>query len=67
ALTKEEALRSMTIWGAKATGEDMEKGSIEAGKYADFIITDRDFMIVPEKEIPATKVIGTYLNGQKVY
>lgn len=67
ALTKEEALRSMTIWGAKSTAEEHEKGSIEPGKYADFVITDRDFMTVPEKEVPATKVTGTYLNGIKVY
>lgn len=63
ALTKEEALRSMTIWGAKATGEEAVKGSIEAGKAADFIVTDRDFMTVPEREVPNTKVTATYLNG----
>lgn len=67
ALTKEEALRSMTIWGAKATGEEAEKGSIEAGKQADFIITDRDFMTVPETAVPGTKITATYLNGCRVY
>lgn len=67
ALTKEEALRSMTVWGAKATGEEAEKGSIEAGKQADFIITDRDFMTVPETAVPGTQVIATYLNGRRVY
>ncbi len=67
ALTKEETLRSMTIWGAKATGEEREKGSIEAGKYADFVVADRDFMTIPEKDVPAVAIISTYLNGEKVY
>lgn len=67
ALTKEEALRSMTIWGAKATAEEHEKGSIEPGKAADFITTDRDFMSVPQKQVVATKVTATYLNGSRVY
>ena len=67
ALTKEEALRSMTIWGAKTTNEDNEKGSIETGKYADFIVTDIDFMTAPEKDVPTTKVKATYLNGKKVF
>lgn len=67
ALTKEEALRSMTIWGAKSTFEDKVKGSIEPGKDADFVTTDRDFMQVPEKQVPATKVTGTWLNGAKVF
>lgn len=64
ALTKEEALRSMTLWGAKTTGEEGCKGSIEAGKAADFIVTDRDFMTVPEREVPGTQVTATYLNGK---
>lgn len=66
-LTREEALSSMTIWGAKSTFEDNVKGSIEPGKEADFVTTDRDFMKVPEKQVPATKVTGTWLNGKKVF
>ena len=57
----------MTIWGAKSTFEDKVKGSIESGKEADFVTTDRDFMKVPEKQVPATKVTGTWLNGKKVF
>lgn len=67
ALTKEEALRSMTIWAAKSILEEQVKGSIEAGKYADFVVTDRDFMNLPEREVPQTKVVATYLAGEKVY
>lgn len=65
-LTKEQALRSMTIWAAKSTLEDDVKGSIEAGKYADFVVTDKDFMNLPEKEVPSTKIEATYLGGEKV-
>lgn len=67
ALTKEQALRSMTIWAAKSVFEDGIRGSIEPGKYADFITADRDFMTVPEKEIPGTRITATYLGGEKVY
>jgi predicted amidohydrolase YtcJ len=67
ALTREEALRGMTIWAAKADFLEKEVGSIEAGKKADFIILDRDLMKTDEKEILQTKVISTYVNGVKVY
>jgi len=67
ALTKEEALRAMTIWAAKSNFEENEKGSIEIGKYADFIITEKDFMKIDIKEVPKVKVLETYINGKKVY
>lgn len=67
ALTREEALRSMTIWAAKASFEESQKGSIEPGKFADFVILDVDIMTAPEKEILATKVLKTYVAGKKVY
>ena len=67
ALTKEEALRSMTIWAARSTDEEAVKGSIEPGKAADFVTTDLDFMKAEEKQVPATKVTGTYINGQRVF
>jgi hypothetical protein len=67
ALSREDALRSMTIWAAKACFEEKEKGSIEAGKYADFVILDKDIMNIPLTEIPTVKVIETYLGGEPVY
>lgn len=67
ALTKEEALRGMTIWAAKAAFEEDIKGSIEAGKFADFIILQDDIMECDIDKVPGTKVKTTYLNGQKVY
>jgi hypothetical protein len=67
ALTREEALRSMTIWAAKASFEENLKGSLEQGKYADFIVLDRDIMTADEKSVPGTKVLMTFLAGEKVY
>ncbi len=67
ALTREETLRGMTIWAAKANFEENEKGSLEKGKLADFIILDKDLMKIPENEILQTMVLYTFLNGEKVY
>jgi hypothetical protein len=67
ALTKEEALRSMTIWAARSTNEEASKGSIEAGKVADFVTTDIDFFTADEKKVPETVVTGTWINGEKVF
>ncbi len=67
ALTKEEALRSMTIWAAKASFEEGVKGSLEKGKYADFVILDKDIMTVAGNEVPTTNVMMTFVNGEKVY
>lgn len=67
ALTRMETLRSMTIWAAKGSFEEQAKGSIEAGKYADFVILDKDPMTIPESEIPVIRVLKTYLNGELVF
>lgn len=67
ALIKQEALRGMTIWAAKGSFEEKEKGSIEKGKLADFIITDTDIMNCEPSMILKTKVIATYVNGEKVF
>jgi len=67
ALDRAEALRGITIWAAKANFEEKEKGSIEPGKYADFVILDKDIMKVKGAELPKIKVTNTYINGVKVY
>jgi predicted amidohydrolase YtcJ len=67
ALSRENTLRGMTIWGAYANFEEKEKGSIEAGKFADFIILDNDIMKTDIIKVPTTKVIRTFVNGQCVY
>jgi predicted amidohydrolase YtcJ len=67
ALSRDEALRSMTIWAAKGSFEEDIKGSIEPGKYADFVILDKDIMKIDQSLIPKTKVLKTYLNGELVF
>ncbi|SIS76395.1 hypothetical protein SAMN05421789_10618 [Kaistella chaponensis] len=67
ALTREQALRGMTIWAAKAAFQENEIGSLEVGKSGDFIIVDQDLMTVPEVKILDTKVLETYSNGKKVF
>ncbi|MCX7550567.1 amidohydrolase [Xanthomarina sp. F2636L] len=64
-LSREETLKGMTIWAAYANFEEDEKGSIEVGKFADFIILDHDLMITDLKNIPNTKVEQTYIGGVK--
>ena len=67
ALSREETIRGMTIWAAKADCLEKEIGSIEPGKKADFVILDRDLMEVPQGEVLATKVLRTYSGGEKVW
>ena len=67
ALTTQETLKGMTIWGAKANFEEKEKGSLEVGKFADFVIMENDLMNADAKQILQNKVIKTYVNGEKVY
>ncbi|MEZ5071915.1 MAG: amidohydrolase [Bacteroidales bacterium] len=67
ALTREEALRAMTIWAARAAFEEDLKGSLEAGKLADFVVTATDLMTAPEKDLHAIPVESTYSGGVEVY
>lgn len=67
AISREEALRGMTIWAARGQFEDKEKGSLEAGKFADFVILDQDIMAVDAKDLYKVQVLKTYLNGHNVY
>jgi len=67
ALSRIETLKGMTIWAAYSNFEENEKGSIQEGKYADFIILDNDIMQIKEEEILNTNVLKTYINGEIVY
>lgn len=67
ALTREEAIRGMTIWAAKSNFEESEKGSLEPGKFADVVILNTDLMKAPEEKILQTQVLKTYVGGEKVY
>lgn len=67
ALTRQQALRGITIWAARAAFEEKEKGSLGPGKFADFVILDKDLMTEPESAILATKVLKTYIGGERVF
>jgi len=67
ALTRKEALKAMTIWAAKAAFEENEKGSLEPGKFADFVVLDRDIMKTRPLDAVHASVLYTYLNGKSVY
>jgi predicted amidohydrolase YtcJ len=67
ALTREQALKGITIWAAKAAFEENEKGSIETGKLADFIITDTDLLAEQDLlKIRNLKPKQVYVGGNKV-
>ena len=66
ALSRKEALKGMTIWAAYSNFEENEKGSIEVGKFADFVILNQNIMEVPEEKIPETEAESTFLGGKKV-
>jgi predicted amidohydrolase YtcJ len=67
ALTREQTIRGMTIWAAKANRMEKQVGSLEVGKKADFIILDKDLMKVATDSILQVKVLKTYLNGERVF
>ena len=64
---RSDALSAMTIFGAYVNFEEEEKGSIEVGKSADFILLDNDIIRSPEIRIPMTKVVATFVNGELVF
>jgi predicted amidohydrolase YtcJ len=66
-MTREEALKSMTIWPAFAGFQESMLGSLTPGKYADFVVLDQDIMQVPADAILKTRVLATYLGGKAVY
>ncbi len=66
-LTREQTLRSMTIWAAKASFEENQKGSLEPGKYADFVILDTDLMTASPQVVLNTEIESTWIGGEKVF
>ena len=66
-LTREQTLRSMTIWAAKASFEENDKGSLEPGKYADFVILDTDLMNATPQQVLGAKIESTWIGGEKVF
>ena len=66
-MTREEAVRSFTIWGAYSMFGENIKGSLEAGKLADFVVIDRDVMTCPDWELMNIQALTTVLGGKVTY
>jgi predicted amidohydrolase YtcJ len=66
-LSREETLKSMTLWNAYAAFDEAEVGSISVGKRADMTITDQNLMTIDEAGILATKPIMTIVGGEVVF
>lgn len=66
-MSREQALKAYTIWGAYAAFQEEHLGTIEIGKYADFTVLSKNIMTIPEPEILTTEVICTIVNGNIVY
>ncbi len=66
-LTREEALRGMTIWAAYSCFQEYKRGSIEKGKDADFIILEDDIMTAPAQKLRTVKTARTVVGGETVF
>lgn len=67
ALTREEAIRGMTLWAAQSNFEETQKGSLEKGKWADFVILDTDLMKAPMEDCYKAKALYTFINGKQLF
>ncbi|UGQ45751.1 amidohydrolase [Massilia endophytica] len=67
AMTLQEAFRCFTLDAAYAARQEKMLGSLEPGKWADFIVTDRDLFTVPASEIGKIGVLETWVGGKQVY
>jgi len=67
ALSREDALRGMTIWAAISNFQENERGSLKEGKAADIVILNRDILTTPESEFQNIEVMNTFVDGEKVY
>ena len=66
-VSRQDALRMKTIWAAAYVGDEEKLGSLEAGKLADLVVLDKDYMSVPEDQISELEVILTIVGGKIVY
>ena len=66
-MSRADALRGFTVDAAYAGFMEDQVGSLEIGKQADFVVLDRDVMTVPERQIPATRVLQTWVAGKRVF
>ena len=66
-MTREEALKSYTVWGAFAGFQEREKGTLEPGKWADMVVLTDDIMKIDPPKILTTRVEKTIIAGEVVY
>jgi predicted amidohydrolase YtcJ len=66
-VTREQALKMLTVWPAFAAFEENTRGTVERGKAADFTVLSRDIMKIPESEIPKTRCLMTVIGGEIVH
>ena len=66
-LTREQALLGMTLWAAMSNFEEDEKGTIEVGKWADFVVLSQNLLTAPDDKILTSKVLHTVVHGELVY
>jgi predicted amidohydrolase YtcJ len=66
-ITREQALKGMTLWAAYANFSENQRGSLQSGKDADFILLDRNPLTCPLEELAEIKVLKTYIDGENVY
>jgi predicted amidohydrolase YtcJ len=66
-MTREEALKSMTLWPAYSAFQEQELGSLSTGKRADFVVLDQDIMRVAPELVLKTEVLSTWVGGKAVY
>jgi hypothetical protein len=66
ALDRSQALNSITLWAAMGNQDEGRSGSLEVGKWADFVILDQDLLSVPMEKVPNTRVLGTFVHGERV-
>ncbi len=67
AMSRAEALHSFTLAAAYAANQEDRLGSLEPGKWADFILIDRDYFAIPASEIDDIRVVQTWVGGDKIY
>lgn len=66
-MTRAEALASMTVWAAEANFQEHDTGALLPGRFADFVVMDRDWMTAPAETIMQTEILATYSAGRAVY